>query len=158
MLSFKEYIINEYKNKAPGYVAVEFKFSHSNNTKIDHKSGRTIRNELIKVFIKFVDKSMNVLFSTIITFENNVLPKRLHKGFINISPKELENKFNFARREICIEIMNEYNEKLSEMNNKINNLKQYSGISGSIIPHEFKGEIIRIVEDDENPKIRKYYM
>ena len=156
MNSFKDYVIQEYKNKAPGFAAVEFKFIHTNNTKIDKPSGKTRRNDLIKVGIKFVDKSMNVLFTTSITFENNLLPKRLYKGFINISPKELENRFNFAKNQVCAEIMSEYNSKIHELNNKINNLKQYSGVSESVIPHEFKGELISIVENDENPKNRKY--
>ena len=155
---FKDYVIQEYKSKAPGFAAVEFKFSHYNNNKIDKPSGKTIRNDLIKIGIKFVDKSMNILFTASITFENNVLPKRLHKSFINISPKELENRFNFARRQICSEIMSEYNSKLSELNNKINNLKQYCGISGSIIPPEFKGEVITIVETDENTKKQVFEM
>lgn len=111
MNQFKEYLIQEYREKAKGFVAVEIKFSHSFNIKTEAKSGVVRKNDSIKVAMKFVDKELNVLYTASIVFENNLIPKRLHKSFINISPKELENKFNVAKKDICKEILKEYEEK-----------------------------------------------
>ena len=108
MNSFKDYLVQEYREKAKGFVAVEMKFSHSFNIKSETKSGVVRKNDSIKVAMKFVDKDLNVLYNTSIVFENNMIPKRLHKSFVNISPKELENKFNVAKDDICKEILKEY--------------------------------------------------
>ena len=93
---------------------------------------------------------MNVLLNNTITFENNVIPKSKEKSFINISPKELNNKFVFAKSEIVKTIMNEYNEKRDEINTKINDLKKYLGNEGDIITPKMKGETVKI--DDSNKK------
>ena len=46
-------------------------------------------------------------------------------------------------------------EKLSDIQTKINDLKSYYGESG-IIPHEFKGEQVKIAEDN-NGKNKSLY-
>ena len=166
MEGLKSYIIGEFKDKAKGYVATEFKFTHSTNIKIDKKKpkglspeGRSnipIKSDIIKVNIKFVDKDMNVLHSAIVTFENNIITKANAKKLINISPKELENKFMVARKDICSIIMNEYCDKLGDLNSKIDGLKNYVGVDG-VISREFKGESIQIVDDVEKPKLKVQY-
>ena len=151
MESFKSYLIEEYKCKANGFVAVEFKFTHHNNVKVDKKTKVLLHNDIIKVSLTFVDKSMNKLFNTTISFENNVLPKSISKKLVNIAPKELENRFNAAKKEIISSIMNELCEKLSDINSKINALRKYYGDNG-IIPTEFKGESINIHENTNTIK------
>lgn len=148
MNNFKEYLVQEYHQKAKGFVAVEMKFSHSFTVKTEAKSGVVRRNDLIKVAMKFVDKEMNVLYTASIVFENNLIPKRLHKSFVNISPKELENRFNVAKDDICREILKDYTEKKKELEDKIKNLKSYNNVSVGVIPAQFKGESINIVESN----------
>ena len=76
----------------------------------------------------------------------------MHKSFINISPKELENKFNIAKNEICKEILKDYTEKKNELETKIKNLKTYNNVSVGITPSEFRGESINIVDSNESTK------
>ena len=156
MEGFKSYIIDEFKDKAKGYVATEFKFTHSTNIKIDKKSNIPIKSDIIKVNVKFVDKDMNQLHSAIVTFENNIITKANAKKLINISPKELENKFMVARKDICSIIMNEYCDKLGDLNSKIDGLKNYVGVDG-VIPSAFKGESIQIVDADVKDKNKQYF-
>ena len=156
MEAFKSYIIGEFKDKAKGYVATEFKFTHSTNIKIDKKSNIPIKSDIIKVNVKFVDKDMNQLHSAIVTFENNIITKANAKKLINISPKELENKFMIARKDIVSIIMNEYCDKLADINSEIDSLKNYVGNDG-IISHEFKGESIQIVDVDVKDKNKQHF-
>ena len=153
MESFKSYLIEEFKDKAKGYVAVEFKFNHSVNVKLDKPSSKLINIDIIKVNIKFVDKEMHQLHSAIVTFENNSLTKANAKKLINISPKELENKFMLARKDICKLVLNDLIDKSNELNTKIDLLKSYVGVDG-IIPDQFKGEVIHVVDDVEKPKLK----
>ena len=147
MDAFRDYLITEYKNQAKGFVAVEFKFAHSVNLKADKATKTPLRVDIIKVNMKFVDRNLDVLHTASIQFENNVIPKAKAKQLVNIAPKELEVKFGFAKKEICKLISNELNEKLSELKLKLNNLESYVGSSG-IIPTEFKGELVK-VEDEQ---------
>lgn len=155
MEQFKEYLIDEYKDRAKGYVAVEFKFTHSITLKKDKETDKPLKFDIIKVSIRFVDKNMNVLYTTNISFENNVIPKNKQKLFINISPKELNNKFNFAKKEIIRTIMTEYVLKRDDLNDKINNLQMYSGndpyggcAENDVIKPLFKGKIVNVVDND----------
>lgn len=147
MDNFKNYLVSEFKEQAKGYAAVEFKFNHSVNLKNDKATSKPLRIDIIKVNMKFVDKSMNILHTASIQFENNVIPKTKAKTLVNISPKELENKFAIAKKEICKIIHDELNEKNKDIEIRMNNLKEYIGGVG-IIPNEFKGEVIK-VEDEQ---------
>ena len=158
MNQFKDYLIQEYKEKAKGFVAVEIKFSHSFNIKNDSKSGIIRKNNIIKTSLKFVDKDLNPLFTTSVVFENNLIPKRLHKSFININYKELENRFNLAKNEICRQILNDYVEKKNDLDEKISNLKSYNNVSVGVIPNEFKGENISIIKQYEIQKKNNFDM
>lgn len=152
MDQFKSYLISEYAVK--GYAAVEFRFTHSTNIKIDKKSGVPLRNDVIKVSIKFVDKGMKVLHSSSVSFENNMLTKTQAKKLINISPKELENRFAAAKRDVCTIIMNEYLIKNHEITTKIDDLQKYLGVNG-IIPMEFKGEGINVIDSASSTEPKK---
>ena len=151
MQAFRDYLITEYKEQAKGFVAVEFKFSHSVNLKADKATKTPLRVDIIKVNMKFVNKNLDVLHTASIQFENNVIPKAKAKQLVNIAPKELEVKFGFAKKEICKVIYDELNEKRSEINLRLNNLSNYIGSSG-IIPNEFQGEVIKV--EDEQPETR----
>ena len=151
MQAFRDYLITEYKEQAKGFVAVEFKFSHSVNLKADKATKTPLRVDIIKVNMKFVNKNLDVLHTASIQFENNVIPKAKAKQLVNIAPKELEVKFGFAKKEICKVIYDELNQKRSEINLRLSNLESYIGSSG-IIPTEFKGEVIKV--EDEQPETR----
>ena len=151
MNAFKDYLITEYKDKAQWFVATEFKFNYSTNIKFDKTTNKHLKIDIIKVTLKLFDKDLNQLHTASISFENNVIPKTKAKQLINISPKELENKVGFAKHEICNEIYKELKEKLDEIQLKLDNLSQYSGIK-SIIPNEFKGEIINVLDTQEEQK------
>ena len=130
---------------------MEFKFIHSVNIKPDKALGssiassiaRPLRNDIIKVNMKFVDKNLDVLHTASIQFENNVIPKAKAKQLVNIALKELEIKFGFAKKEICQLIHDELNEKRSELDLRLSNLESYVGSSG-IIPTEFRGEVVKV--------------
>ena len=157
MQSFKDYVIQEFKSQAETYAAVEFKFSHAVGSKLDKKSELIMKVDYIKVGIKFYDKDMNLLISKMLTFENNEVPKSIAKKLVNISPDELANRFNEARNEICSVIMNEYNTKRDDLEEKIKELRIYTGSNGDVIPDKFKGESL-VIENSfaaEKPSTKK---
>ena len=120
MLAFKHYVINEYKIE--DIASVSFKFSHSLTTSIDKKTNEVMNKHAINVAVKFFDKDLHLLHSDTLKFVNNVLNKKKADSLVNISPKELENRFNEARREIVAEIQKEYLEKRNDIDEKINSL------------------------------------
>ena len=154
MNDFKNYLISEFKDRSKDFVAVDIKFSHSLTIKFDKKSNKTLKKNIIKVSIKFFNKDLKLLYNDSIQFENNLIPKSKSETLINISPKELENKFAFAKKEIIEEIFKELKEKRDELDLKIENLNEYLGKDG-IIPNEFKGEDINIVDNQIEVKPKK---
>ena len=146
MQALKQYLIQEYRDKAKGYVACEFKFAHYTKIKPDKASGVSLKIDVVKVSIRFVNRDMNTLHNCSVVFENNVIPKSKEKSFINISAKELNNKFAFAKAEIVKLIMDEYIEKRDELNAKIDELKAYSGNESDIIKPSMKGEVVNVAD------------
>ena len=146
MQALKEYLLEEYRDRAKGYVACEYKFAHSTRIKPDKASGVSLKVDVVKVGLRFVDRDMNTLLHSTITFENNVIPKSKEKSFINISPKELNNKFAFARSEVVRSIMDEYVEKRDELNTKIAELKAYLGNASDVITPQMKGEVVNVAD------------
>ena len=69
------------------------------------------------------------------------------KPLVNISPAELNNRFGVAKSYICSQIQKLYSDKLKDLNDSINELKQYCGSVNSIIPNEFVNEPIITKED-----------
>ena len=154
MQSFKEYALSEYSGVS-GITSTLFKFSHSMKIKIDKKSSKTFNEHTINVTIQMYDKDMNELKRASLKFINNTVPTKMK--FINISPKELENRFNAAKKEIVNEIFSELNDKMEDISQKINMLKLYSGGSvNTIIPSEFEGELIQ--SDEKKVSKNKFEM
>lgn len=151
MENFKHYIIEEYKHKLQnGYAAVNFKFTHTSNTRMDKKSGKTLINNIIKVNIKFIDNECNTLLTDTLTFENNVLSKACANKLQHISPKELNTRFGCAQTDIINTITNEYQHKSSELAKRINTINIYKGYENGVIPSEFKGESVMLCEMQNN--------
>ena len=146
------------ERKPRDMLAVETKYLHTHYNKADAKSGVVRRNDCVKITMKFVNRDIEEIYKASIVFENNVIPKRLHKGFIHINPKELENRYALAKSEICREIMKEYEDKKRELDAKIISLRQYCNVSIGVIPQEFTGENINVIDAREIPKKHSYDM
>ncbi len=58
MIDFKDYLIQEYIRDVNGYKAVEFKFSYSLKTKCMKDCLKSTNNNIIRVYIRFVDESL----------------------------------------------------------------------------------------------------
>ena len=153
MLAFKNYVINEYKIE--NIASVSFKFTHSLTTSIDKKTNEVMNKHTINVAIKLFDKDLNLLHSDSLKFVNNVLNKKKADSLVNISPKELENRFNEARREIVAEIQKEYLEKRKDIDEKINSLMTYENITvkdHDIIQSAYKGELVQKADGESKQK------
>ena len=150
MQALKDYLIDEFRDKAKNYVACEFKFVHSTKLKPDKASGVSLKIDVLKIVLRFVDRDLNTLHNCSVVFENNVIPKNKEKSFVNISPKELNNRFAFAKSEIVKSIMDEYIEKRDELNTKIEELKTYLGNASDVIAPKLKGETIKIADEDKS--------
>ena len=157
MDQLKAYLIDEFKEKAKGYVAVEFKFTHHVNMRMDKETKTPLKIDVVKVCLRFVDKDLNTLHSSNVQFENNAIQKSKEKQFVNISPKELNNKFCFAKSEIIRAIMNEYINKRNELNEKIDSLKAYGGHDNDVIDSKFKGEVVNVVEQEVKPSKKQRF-
>ena len=142
MQHFKDYVVSEYK--VEGTTSILFKFAHSLSVKLDKKTKKPLNNHTINCTVQFYDKDLNLLHKASIKFINNVLNKNDAKKLINISPKELENRFNAARREIVSEIQKDYIEKRNDIDQKIYALSLYESVNVDVIPDEFKGELIQM--------------
>jgi hypothetical protein len=153
MLAFKNYVINEYKIE--NIASVSFKFSHSLTTSIDKKTNEVMNKHAINVAVKFFDKDLHLLHGDTLKFVNNVLNKKKADSLVNISPKELENRFNEARREIVAEIQKDYLEKRKDIDEKINSLMTYENITvkdHDIIKSAYKGELIQKADGESKQK------
>ena len=155
MEALKSYLIDEFKDRAKGYAAVDFKFTHSVTMRTDKSTKTPLKVDVVKVALRFVDKDMNTLHSSIVVFENNAIPKSKEKQLINISPKELSNKFCFAKHDIVRSIMNEYMTKRGELSKKIDELNSYSGNAHDIIDSKFKGEVVNVTNEEPIDKPTK---
>ena len=155
MIDFKDYLIQEYIRDVNGYKAVEFKFSYSLKTKSMKDCLKSTNNNIIRVYIRFVDESLKTLLTDSITFENNTLTKSTINKLKNISGKELINKFNKAKSEIIASIINEHQQKVKELNDLIINLRTYQGGFNNVIPNQYQGECIQLNEPVINEPIKK---
>ena len=101
----------------------------------------------VNVDVKLFDKDLNLLKSDSLKFVNNVLNKKKAESLVNISPDELENRFNAARRAIVSEIQSEYMKKKRDIENKIDSLMMYENVGvkdHDVISSEYKGELIQM--------------
>lgn len=74
MIDFKDYLIQEYIKDAIWYKAFEFKFDYSLKTKCTKDVLKSTNNNIICVYIRFVDESLKTLLTDSIPFKNNILP------------------------------------------------------------------------------------
>jgi hypothetical protein len=153
MIAFKDYVINEYK--VENCASTSFKFSHSLKPSIDKKTNKAMNTHTVNVEVKLFDKDLNLLHKDSLRFTNNVLNKKKAESLVNISPIELENRFNAARREIVCEIQKEYLEKRNDIENKINSLMMYENVGvkdNDIISSAYKGELVQM-KDANNKQV-----
>jgi len=156
MEQFKDYLASEYQVKDAA--AIEMKCTHSMNVKIDKKTSIPMNMHTINVTLKFYDKEMKLLKTGTAKFVNNEIPKSQEKKYVNISPKELNNKFMAVRSEIIKKIMLDYTLKSNEIKSKMSDLKQYAGKEKDSIAveDEFKGKLVQPADTEiETPKKSK---
>ena len=148
MDNFEQYVISEFK--VDNQAAVEIKYTHNVSAK------NTTINYTITMTLKFYDKNVKLLKTCALKFVNNVLAPSYAKKLININPGELNNKFMSAKEDIIKVIHAEYEEKMNEIVEKMNQLKQY-GVKQFGIEDKFRGELIKPIEQEVKNK-KKYDM
>ena len=139
MNDFVEYLLQEFQLPKE-VVCHKVSFSHSSKVKIDKLSKVPITNHTITVKIDCFDDEHNKLASILERFIDGEIKRTKTKPLINISPAELNNRFGKAKLSICSRIQSNYADKLRELNDDINELKEYCGSDISIIPTEFVNE------------------
>ena len=145
---FEQYVISEFK--VDNQAAVEIKYTHNISIK------KAVINHMITMNLKFYDKNVKLLKTCALKFVNNVLAPSYAKKLININPGELNNKFMSAKEDIIKVIHAEYEEKMHELVEKMNQLNQFSKSQFSI-EDKFRGELIKPVEQEVKNK-KKYDM
>ena len=143
MDNFEQYVISEFK--VDNQVAVEIKYTHNISIK------KAVINHMITMNLKFYDKNVKLLKTCALKFVNNVLAPSYAKKLININPGELNNKFMSAKEDIIKVIHAEYEEKMHELVEKMNQLNQFSKSQFSI-EDKFRGELIKPVEQEVKNK------
>ena len=138
MDSFINYLLSEY-NLPSEVVCNNVAFTYSTKNKIDKKSHVPITNHIVSVKIDSYDKHHNKLATNAERFINGKVNRPKTKKLINISPDELNNKFSQAKASICSQIQKNNADKVKELNDVINDLKQYCD-NMSVIPNEFINE------------------
>lgn len=139
MEAFIDYLLKEYQLPAD-VVCNKIDYTYSSQNKIDKKTHIPITNHIITVKIESYDKSHNKLATNTERFINGKISRSKTKKLINISPDELNNKFGVAKPFICAHIQKTNSDKVKELNDVINDLKQYTGNEMSVIPTEFINE------------------
>lgn len=162
LTSFKQYIIDEYRDSYPTFAAAAFKFFHHSKVKKGKAGERPVVIDIIRVSLKLCDKDMNGLLTKSISFENNILTRACSNKLVNISPDELEIRFADALPSIIGVIVDEYNDVILEMKDKTVEIHAYAKANdiklpkmggkcmtgGAIIPSKYKNESIRIGDID----------
>lgn len=146
--NFEQYVISEFK--VDNQAAVEIKYTHNISIK------KAVINHMITMNLKFYDKNVKLLKTCTLKFLNNVIAPSYAKKLININPGELNNKFMSAKEDIIKVIHAEYEEKMHELVEKMNQLNQFSKSQFSI-EDKFRGELIKPVEQEVKNK-KKYDM
>ena len=151
MEAFESYLLKEYQLPS-NTVCHKFSYSHSTKQKVDKPSNRPIINNIINVKIESYDDKHNLLGSHSEKFIDGQIQRTRQNKLINISPAELNNRFGFAKSNIVQIIVADYNNKLNEIQGKINEINEYVHTS-AIIPTEFINE--PIIADDK-PKNKHF--
>ena len=150
MEAFINYLLSEYQ-LSDEIVCNNVTFTYSQRNKIDKKSNVPITNHVITVKIDSYDKRHNKLATNSERFVNGKIERPKTKKLINISPDELNNKFGNAKASICSQIQKNNADKVKELNDVINDLKQYCS-NISVIPNEFVNEPTITKEETKTKK------
>ena len=138
MNAFEEYLLREY-NLPTNVCCNKFSYSYSTKNKIDKSSKVPIINNIINVRIESYDDKHNLIASHTEKFLDGHINRTKQNKLINISPDELNNRFAAAKANIVQQINAEYNVKLNEIQEKINELNKYCKSHG-VIPNQFVNE------------------
>ena len=157
MQAFREYVISEYKPLLQTLVGTEFKFVHNVSTKHDKKSNTIVRVDTIRCAVKFFDKDMNQLLSSLLVFENNEIKPKQGSALIHIAPAELNNKFMAAKADIIKVINDEYISKRDEFTAKMTELAKYNPPQNNVTPAMFEGLNVVIHGPAETPAVKKVF-
>ena len=151
--NFEQYVISEFK--VDNQAAVEIKYTHNVSVKVTKNAA--IDNYTITMTLKFYDKNVKLLKTCTLKFVNNLLAQSYAKKLIVINPGELNNKFMAAKEEIIKVIHAEYQEKMNEIVEKMNQLSQY-GVKQFGIEDQFRGELNKLIQQNEVKNKKKYDM
>ena len=146
--NFEQYVISEFK--VDNQAAVEIKYTHNVSIK------KAAINHTITMNLKFYDKNVKLLKTCALKFVNNVLAPSYAKKLTIINPGELNNKFMSTKEDIIKVIHAEYEEKMHEIGEKMNQLKQFSK-SQFGIEDKFRGELINPIDEEIEVKNKKKY-
>ena len=135
MDEFVNYLLNEF-NLPKEVVCYKTEFNFSQKNRIDKKSHIPITHNVMGVKIDCFDKEHNKLATINERFVDDQIKRPKNKKLINISPDELNNKFNAAKGYICSRIMNSNAAKMDELKELMKELSTYCPTS-TIIPSEF---------------------
>ena len=149
MDDFISYLLKEYQ-LPNDVVCNKVVCTHSTKNKIDKKSNIPITNNVITIKIESYDKEHQLLSSITEKFIDGQINRTKAKPLVNISPSELNNRFGVAKSFICSQIQKSYSDKLKDLNDSINELKQYCGSVNSVIPNEYINEPIITKEPIKN--------
>ena len=155
MNAFEAYLLKEYQ-LSQNAVCNKFTYSHSTKQKIDKLSKKPLINNIINVKIESYDDKHNLLGSHTEKFIDGQIQRTKQNKLINISPAELNNKFSFAKSQIVHVIVADYNNKLKDIQEKINEINAYHHIS-VVIPNEFINEPVIGADDIDSNKNNKHF-
>jgi len=154
MNAFEAYLLKEYQLNQNA-VCNKFTYTHSTKQKIDKPSKRPVINNIITVKIDSYDDKHNLLGSHTEKFIDGHIQRTKQNKLINISPDELNNKFSFAKASIVQLIVADYNNKLKDIQAKIDDINAYHHTS-VIIPSEFVNEPLIASNDNTEPKNKHF--
>ena len=148
LTAFEDYLIKEFQLESLS--STDIKYTHALKTNLDKKSKTKLNNHVISISVTCYDKHHNELNRFTFKFVNNELPKTIKQKFVNISPDELTNLFNAAKREIVNKIASELHEKQDEIIEKLSNLLLYEKVKDNdVIKSEMKGELVQVTAESK---------
>ena len=156
MNAFESFLLSEYQ--LPSNVCCnKFTYSHSTRNKIDKPSNRPIVNNIINVKIDSYDDKHNLIATHVEKFIDGQIQRKKNNKLINISPAELNNRFAAAKQSIVNQIIAEYNVKLNEIQDKINEVNRYCKSNG-VIPNRFVNEpAVGTVNVEATANVNKHF-
>ena len=148
LISFEDYLIKEFQLE--NLSSTDIKYTHSLKINVDKKTKTKLNSHVISISATCYDKHHEELNRFSFKFVNNELPKTIKEKFVNISPDELTNLFNSAKREIVNKIASELTEKQNEITCKLNDLLLYEKVKDNdIIKSEMKGELVQVTAESK---------